>query len=121
MVAPYIMQNSSTATYKNLHLLEVVEVFEKFASEIKSNSWLMKLPLRNLLQVIAIGPMIVPAVMENRAVKELLTDKTNQFDLILVGPFSIDALYGFGEHFNAPIRIFRCTNASGQCGGRKSG
>lgn len=50
------------------------------------------------------GAKIVPAVLDNQQVKELLADtKTNKFDLIIVESFGTDALYGLGGHFNAPI------------------
>lgn len=49
------------------------------------------------------GNSAIPRFMENKGVQELLQDKSTKFDLVIVETLSNDVLFGFGEHFNAPV------------------
>lgn len=103
VISPFMLPNTTTATYTNIHLTEVTETFKKFAAQMDINHWTTKIPLMSLVNIAALGPIMVPAVMNDPGVKRLLADKTQHFDLVLVEPFATDSLYGFGGYFNAPV------------------
>lgn len=50
-----------------------------------------------------IGEVVCKNVFTNAAVQKLLQSETEKFDLIIAEAIATESLYGFAQHFNAPI------------------
>lgn len=98
------------ANYRNIVLKELV--FDKGGSEPDLFQYRNDLYLRVLYLLYSeIGPGLSETVLSHPKVKHLL-QSGEAFDAVIVECFVSEALYGFAQHFKAPLIVFSPFGAS---------
>ncbi|XP_037817472.1 UDP-glycosyltransferase UGT4-like [Lucilia sericata] len=75
---------------------EIYKEFLAFSTSILDKSF-----FKNLQSLFRKGIFITADIINNPSVKEIMQHE--QFDLIIFETFMVEALYGLGEYFNAPM------------------
>ncbi|XP_023302656.2 UDP-glycosyltransferase UGT4-like [Lucilia cuprina] len=75
---------------------EIYKEFLAFSTSILDKSF-----FENLQSLFIKGVFVTSDIINNPSVKEIMQHE--QFDLIIFETFMTEALYGLGEHFNAPM------------------
>ncbi|XP_055623210.1 UDP-glycosyltransferase UGT5-like [Toxorhynchites rutilus septentrionalis] len=98
------------ANYRNIELKELV--FDKGGSEPDLFQYRNDLYLKVLyLLYTQIGPGLSELILTHPKVRELL-NSDESFDAVIVECFASDVLYGFAQHFKAPLIVFSPFGAS---------
>ncbi|XP_065354388.1 UDP-glucosyltransferase 2-like [Calliphora vicina] len=93
-------QKTAVKNFRDIAVMENAKLFDGFTSEAivdeqESNFF------QEMSEFNDIGAEMVENVLKNPKVKDIM--KNEKFDLIIMETIMTDALYGFGQHFNAPM------------------
>lgn len=110
VITPFAMQNTTKASFRTVQLTGVLESFGEKMPKNMMTSVSRSIPGLSFLMIAWMGKSSVEYVMEHENVKAFLKED-NHFDLVIVESFGTDALYGFGEYFNAPVIAIGTTSA----------
>ncbi|XP_065368813.1 UDP-glucosyltransferase 2-like [Calliphora vicina] len=75
---------------------EISKEFSTFSTEVLDKSF-----FSNMQSIFGKSVLATSNIINNPYVKEIM--KNEQFDMIMLDTFICEALYGLGEHFNAPM------------------
>ncbi|XP_037817468.1 UDP-glucosyltransferase 2-like [Lucilia sericata] len=93
-------QKTPVKNFRDIAVMENSKLFESLMStavgEKKEKTF-----FQELFEFSEFGYQMVQNIMENSQVKDIL--KNEKFDLIILEALYCDALYGLGQHFNAPM------------------
>lgn len=101
LISPFPMLNSNAnISYRNIKLEEFKDQTQVTSQVFR---WLYRFGVSDLIRMRNLGSLVVPLVLENKEVQDLLKNPEEHFDLILIDTNMAMALYGFGAVFKAPI------------------
>ncbi|XP_055903464.1 UDP-glucosyltransferase 2-like [Eupeodes corollae] len=93
--------NEQIENYEEIPIPKVLESFEDVLKDIEKPGGKSLLQYYN--SIMTTGSTLSEKVLEQPIVQRLLTSKNRTFDLIICEIYLNDALYGLGQHFNAPL------------------
>ncbi|KNC24650.1 hypothetical protein FF38_13551, partial [Lucilia cuprina] len=93
-------QKTPIKNFRDIAVMENAKLFESVMSTAVVDKK-EKTFFEELFEFSEFGYQMVKNVMENSQVKDIL--KNEKFDLIILEALYCDALYGLGQHFNAPM------------------
>ncbi|XP_023293697.2 UDP-glucosyltransferase 2-like [Lucilia cuprina] len=93
-------QKTPVKNFRDIAVMENAKLFDTFTNEAVGEEKKETNFFEEFAEFSEIGVKMVQNVLENPKVKDIM--KNEKFDLIIVETLC-DALYGFGQHFNAPM------------------